>query len=421
MNDHTTRYSDRKDSGIPSPEDGAIVVTIMVFAAVFLVIGLSLYWLIAAQTRSTELERTDVKAFNVAEAGVDAGMYTLALDWPTIEPPDPDHEISVNEAALKQALQTENETLWDPSRSDATEFIKVSLYDNVDTSSGEPYETTAVADPDAPAWDYNRDRKMFVDSESNVDDDRHRILVLAERQVWPLNFPINVALFATELTARSGMTARVEDGTPPIYSVVTTDPEKKGLLQMGGMASYPNEQDKTLSDFVTQDMLNALRAIAVTQERYCYGGAEAESQANDCLEDLENNPVAGGVVYLESTEVGKKIRLGNQVALLGSPSKPVVIIVDAPDATEIEWAGNTILYGIVVTVGNATLSGTPHIHGALYSSGLLTNNGSADTEVVFNQTVIQNINGGYTVSVNIVPNTWEEYTLPKTASAAATP
>jgi hypothetical protein len=29
-----------------------------------------------------------------------------------------------------------------------------------------------------------------------------------------------------------------------------------------------------------------------------------------------------------------------------------------------------------------------------------------------------NLNGQYTISVNIVPNTWEEYTLPQTTSSS---
>ena len=63
-------------------ERGSVIVIAMVFVMIFIIIGVALYWLISSQTRSTETERTDVKAFNVAEAGVDAGMLALKLDWP---------------------------------------------------------------------------------------------------------------------------------------------------------------------------------------------------------------------------------------------------------------------------------------------------------------------------------------------------
>lgn len=396
-------------------QNGSIVVIVMVFTLVFLVTGVALYYLVSSQTDGTELERTDLKAFNIAEAGVDAGMRALALNWPVGEPASPEDATTVDEATLKASLQAANASLWDPSRSDASEFIRVYMYDNVDTSGGEPYPTTMIADSNAPNWDYNKDGKMFVDARSNVDDDRHRILVLAERQVWPLRFPLDIAMFASSLVSGArGMVATVEDGTPPIYCAVSNDPEKKGLKLLGTV-SYPNEDQKTLDDFVNNTMINTLRSIARSQGNYFEGGAAAKTATQNRLLALETKLIPGQVIFLDSTETGK-IKLGSSIDILGSVDKPVVIVVNAPKATDIEWDGKTTVYGVFVALGNATLGGSPSVHGALYCSKLLTNNGGATTEIVFNQTVIQNINGGNTVSVNIVPNTWEEYTI-----AASTP
>ena len=65
-----------------SRQEGSVIVIAMVFVMIFIILGVALYWLVTSQTRATELERTDVKAFNVAEAGVDAGMLGLKLAWP---------------------------------------------------------------------------------------------------------------------------------------------------------------------------------------------------------------------------------------------------------------------------------------------------------------------------------------------------
>jgi hypothetical protein len=47
----------------------------------------------------------------------------------------------------------------------------------------------------------------------------------------------------------------------------------------------------------------------------------------------------------------------------------------------------------------------------VYCKGTITNKGNGSSgEINYNQEVINNINGQYVISVNIVPNTWEEYT-----------
>ena len=51
---------------------------------------------------------------------------------------------------------------------------------------------------------------------------------------------------------------------------------------------------------------------------------------------------------------------------------------------------------------------------------LVLNKGTGSSgEINYNEKVIANINAQYTISVNIVPNTWEEYTLPKTSTTVA--
>ena len=49
----------------------------MMFALVFLIIGSALFVLVRSSNSGTALERKDVKAFNVAEAGVDAALVSL--------------------------------------------------------------------------------------------------------------------------------------------------------------------------------------------------------------------------------------------------------------------------------------------------------------------------------------------------------
>jgi hypothetical protein len=68
----------------------------------------------------------------------------------------------------------------------------------------------------------------------------------------------------------------------------------------------------------------------------------------------------------------------------------------------------------MVTIGDNELRGTSAMHGAVYCSGTFSNKGNGNSgEINYNRTVINNINRQYVIDVNIVPNTWEEYTLPR--------
>jgi hypothetical protein len=50
----------------------------------------------------------------------------------------------------------------------------------------------------------------------------------------------------------------------------------------------------------------------------------------------------------------------------------------------------------------------------------LNNKGNGSSgEITYNAKCITNINGQYVISVNIVPNSWEEYTLPRTSTTVA--
>ncbi len=191
-------------------EDGIAMVVAVVFVMIFMILGVALYWLIHSQSQSAETERIDVKSFNVSEAGVDAGMLTLRLNWPRRSTDDA--TAAVTEEALKTALQTANPGLYDPARSQAADFLHVYIYDNVNSATG---ETTTVADPSAPKWDSNNDGAMFVDATANVGDDRHRILILAEKQQWQLSFPATLALWSGVVDSNGqGFQVSIEKGHP---------------------------------------------------------------------------------------------------------------------------------------------------------------------------------------------------------------
>lgn len=413
---------DRKDERFAAfcRQEGALVVTVMVFCAVFLTLGTGLYFLISSQTRATETERTDIKAFNVTEAGVDAGMLALKLDWPEKS----GQNVVVDAASLKSTLQTANPGLWDPSRSDPTEFLQVAIYDNVDSVTG---NTTDVADPNAPSWDSNGDGRMFVEASGNVDDDRHRILILAERQNWTLDFPAELALWASAVDSNGqGLQVSIEDPHPvPDNFYVNYDVHDVLNKKINeGYHVDPLPSSTTFSQVVSEAVRNALEGIARGMGTY-FEGPDADDDASDFLKTPAADGQPGGaargkVVYVKADSA---VTIAGNIQI-GTEDEPTVIILDTPDGSDNKWdmKGTADFYGIVITIGDSILRGTCGIHGAMYCAGILTNKGTgASGEINYNSKCITNINGQYLISVNIVPNTWEEYTLPKTTTSVTAP
>lgn len=391
------------------------MVVAIVFVVIFVILGGALYWLIYSQSQSTEMERVDVKSFNVSEAGIDAGMLTLRLNWPRKS--SDDATAAVTEDVLKTALQTANPGLWDPKRSSPTDFLHVYIYDNVDSTT---LVTTTVADPDAPTWDSNGDGMMFVDATANVGDNRHRILILAQKQQWQLSFPATLALWSGVVDSNGqGLQVSIEKGSPPIYYDVH-DALHKGVDPQPPkdvLAATPTEWENVVSPQTQMALMKiaqgertyfAPETLPMTINGTTYNTVQAAATAF-----LASGKANGKVVYIKSN-AAVTIAGSNQV---GTEQEPVVVVFDTPDGSVNAWdfKGTADFYGIMVTIGDNELRGTSAMHGAVYCKGTITNKGNGSSgEILYNQEVINNINGQYVINVNMVPNTWEEYTGPKT-------
>jgi hypothetical protein len=377
-------------------ERGIVIVIVMMFCMIFLVLGLALYWLSVGQIRATETERKDVKAFNVAEAGVDAGMLALKLDWPFTVADD----VAVDDSLVKSALKAKNSTLYDPANSSPSEFLQVNVYDN--SANGATVKEPPV-EANRVTWDANADGRMFVDASSNVQDARHRILLLAERQVWNLYFPVGTTLYANAVAANGqGFDIQIEDGGPPVYYDVH-DVLGKGIAAGDGILPLPS--GSTFDQVITEALIRALEGLAVQKGTYFTSSAAAQTF-------LTSGNAGGSVVYVKSSSA-IDIAANTQI---GSQAQPVVVIIDTPNGTVNGWdmKGSADFWGILVVLGNSTLRGTCSVHGAIFTSGTLDNKGvGSAAELYYNYTVIKNINRQYVLSVNVVANTWEEYTVPQ--------
>jgi hypothetical protein len=375
-------------------ESGVAMIVVMMFALVFLALGAALFVLVRTSQTSTELERKEVKSFNVAEAGLDAGMLQLKLTWPR----DNGNAVTVDEALVESRLQAANPGLRSPRISD--EFIDVMVYDNVDADGVD----TSVPYPEAPSWDSNGDGRMFVDSRANVDNDRHRIVILAERHIWEFNIP-GRAMFASSAGANGqGLRVYMDPLSPappgPVLASWITE-FGKGVETGTGITPDGPGSAITFDQILPPQYINALLGIAQNQGTYFTTGADATTF-------LTSGNAGGKIVYVKAASA---LTIGGS-SQMGTRTNPIVLIVDAPGDNVIDWRGTADFYGIVIVLGNALIRGTTTIWGACLTSGLLEGKGAGSSpEIAFNQNVINLVNHQYIMSVNIVPNTWEEYTI----------
>ena len=194
--------------GLASARDqkGSVIIIVMMFALVFLIIGSALFVLVRSSNSGTALERKDVKAFNVAEAGVDAALVSLRVSWPRAS----GESVTVDPIEFR-SFYSDTKEFPDPSHG---QFIEAVTYDNTpDNPTSDPSKRVT--------YDSNGDDKMWIDSEGDVDNARHRILVLAERLKLPVEIP-DVALVANT----AGGNGQGLD--------VSVDPDYHGSIPAGG-------------------------------------------------------------------------------------------------------------------------------------------------------------------------------------------
>jgi hypothetical protein len=228
--------------------------------------------------------------------------------------------------------------------------------------------------------------------------------------VWNLYFPVGTALFSTEVDSNGlGLGIEIEVGTPPVYYDVN-DVQGKGIDEGDGVEPLPTSTD--FDSVVTPAIMRALEGIA-TQKGTYYDGPTGGTDAGTYL---TSGNVDGSVVYVKNETGGVTIELPvNFGGQIGSVDAPVVLVIDAADGSECIWdmGGSSGFYGVVVVLGDTELRGSSSTHGAIFCEGTLLNKGVGSVaEVMYHATVIEQINRQYVLSVNIVPNTWEEYAVP---------
>jgi Tfp pilus assembly protein PilX len=165
-------------------EEGSILITIMAMILVLMALVMGLFYLVRSASLGTEVERKDLRSFNVAEAGIDAGMLALKTSWPQDQGTSASVDASATTAQFPAATFRRA-----TARAGVTEppFINIVMYDNSTvpatnaTYQAHPNWFTQLTDGTIhPNWDKSTDdprltagvpdSRMVVDSNANVDN-----------------------------------------------------------------------------------------------------------------------------------------------------------------------------------------------------------------------------------------------------------
>jgi hypothetical protein len=340
-------------------------------------------------------------------------MVELRASWPR----DSTDSVAVDPVAFRSYYDSKQ--FPDPTHG---QFIDAITYDD----SGD--NPTSVA-ANRVFYDQNKNDIMWVDSEALVDNDRHRILVQVERLNMPTQIP-DMALAAGVAGGNShGLNVNVDPNyTGPIPVDYSQDPPVVGAkVSYGGSGDFKSgvnaganisavaDDGFSFKQYVPDSLTGVLMQLAQRASPESYfddSTPNAEDTVANFLCDPDTGP--GSIVYYQ-TKIGGDLVFAGGHSDMGTPQKPLIFVVDARDAinpTSVDLRGNGDFYGVLIVLGDVVLRGTSRQPtGAVFCEGTIENKGGPD--VLYNGDYIRKLNDMYTLSVAIVPNTWEEYTIPE--------
>ena len=376
-----------------SSQRGSTLIMIIGVIAALAIMATSLVALVINVNANTGHQRTQVKSFDVAEAGLDNGLYVLGRSWPNLSTSTLP---AIDETEFSSQFALDNV----PPPTNGQKLVDVQFYDNL-----VPINTSVH-------WDSNGDKMMWVDSRSTVGDRAARVRGLAQQQNAKLNLPHGVVLFAGDgLWMHGGGTpvGVVPGGLPPNSSTVTAWYGNNDL-RTSGSADFSSQTVPrptvggipSATDMISSDVLALLKQTAITTGRYYTNVTAAENALG-----------TGPLVYLKTagnvtiTANGTFNGDGFSVPSAASPKPPGILIVDGGGVT---FHGTPTFYGIVYCTSGFVDVGNAKIVGMVVSAGGVSELGGSD-QVMYDDRVILNLDNVVTLAARVVPGSWRQLSV----------
>ena len=396
-------------------EKGSALILVIGVIAALAIMAAGLVTLTTNVMSNTSKDRTRTKAFHVAEGALDVGMNTLATKWPAgPTAPTP----SWNATAFRTLGQFANAEEYPDPKAGLGAFSAVEFYDDDKTGGG----YSATASNSAPAsnrTDANDNDIMWVVARGATGSQKAAVQAKVRRQSANTNFPHGIALYVggqldnnAPGQTKKGMVHIEDQGDAPSVNGYATSFGGATTSEIFDTGITPHVKTPKLGDgiippigsLIDQGIIDQITALAQTPAGRYYDVTLGDSMPTDL----------SGICVIR-TDSTHPVNLGN--ATINSYTSPGILLIlrkhtAPPDPEPIpsltfNMSGNGVFYGVVYVEGTCdTAHGTPSVHGMLACVTDDTMKGTPD--VYYNDTLISALSGRWTLTVNLVPNTWRD-------------
>ena len=373
-------------------ERGATLILIIGVVAALAILAAAMTALTVNVQHNTATARTQSKAFNVAEAGIDAGQAALWVNWPEQKDYDAGTLPSVDANAFELEF---NGTEFPAPRSGS--FIDVKFYDDdVDL----PHSTANPGMNMLKNYDFNNNGYMWVVSRGATGTRAAKVQTMVKKVALDARIREGVALFTEGVLTTEGT------GNQP---VVGLDPPSAGasVYAGGGWNGNGNTEMEggiTLNPDADTDLDDVFPDVVLQ-----YYIDEVARPALKVYHTQADIPVAAWssqprVIVVEQGGVDAKDIPDTDGSFVWSENDPGILIVLSGDMKQ--TGQKKTIYGVVYLMDGVLLEGNAEIHGMCIAKGSADLRGTR--AVNYNANVISNLNREKVLSVKQVPNTWRE-------------
>lgn len=370
---------------------GATLLLVIGVIAALAVLSAAMVVLFVNVQHNTMTDRMQTTAFNVAEAGIEAGQSALWGEWPS----------TVSQAGTPEI----------PAPL-AGGTVAVKFYDDDGlTPPGIPTEPGF-------SWDQNANGKMWVESVGTSNQRSAKIMVCVLQVPFNPNIRGNVALFAQSNGTVNGQGSVAGVGYEGGATGATVYIQGTSILNP---ALPPDVKLNPLPSVAVTDIVPDETLLALIRAANGAGKVYADEAA--ALADTPAWSTTPRIMVIQTGDFNLKNVPNTDSDAVGatvwSEDDPGVLIALDPAGKVYLSGGVTAgdrraFYGLLYAMGNVELAGNPSWHGMILASGTVTAGShvtiSGTRAVIYNPKVIAKLNQPAILAVQRYPNTWRELT-----------
>jgi hypothetical protein len=376
------------------PEAGATLILLIGVIAALSILSAALVTLSTNVMHNTGAQTMEVKAFNVAEAGIDSGQQTLWATWPGPGSTTP----VVDPTAF--AGQFPASKFPAPT---SGQFINVAFYDD----DGAPLPNPGI--DRAVHVDQNDNGIMWIESRGATGSGSAQVMACVQKVEYDLRIRNGVAIFSGgDLEIKGTGNQPVVGLDPPataaqVLAVGDIDFNGQSDTETGiGLEQYTST---TLQDVFPSEIL-----LSIIQAGKSFANWSAYTSWKSSHPGVEPFATDPRIIIIENGDVdAKNLPDTDEDPVTGrdtvwSEEDPGILVVLNGGFNQ--TGQHKTIYGIVYVANGFVLGGNAEVHGMVVAEGWGNLHGTRAVD--YNQNVIDNLQRPMTLSVKLVPNTWRE-------------